>query len=523
MRKVLIPTKLDKFAATMLSDRGYNVVLDGATPIADLVKANADAEVLIVRSEKVTPEIIDALPKLKLVVRAGAGYNTIDTKYARKRDVDVMNTPGANSNAVAEEVVAMMLAASRHVVAADISTRKGDWEKSKFMGRELTGKTIGILGLGHIGQLLVKRLAGFEMNVLAFDPMVSPALAGKLGVELASVERIFEESDFISLHIPENDETRGMINRRLLEQMKPGAMLINCARAGVLNEDDLRAVKAEKKLIFCNDVYPKDIAGDKPIADVCDIMLPHLGANTFEANYVAAQRSAEQTIAYFEQGITNCVVNKALPDGLDAKYQKLAYVLTSLTNAYLGQANPNKIETSFYGELAQYAKWLTPPIAAGIAAEFALDKAPSDAENFLADTGIELVNREVDNSKHYGESMSIDLFVGDKVIRKAGARGTITENCLMISRLNDFDQLYLDPTGHHLFVEYQDAPGVIGKIAGILGEKNINIVDIRAPQDLKSGLSLTVVRTNVEVPEMLIGKIREAVKASKAFQFTYLP
>ena len=523
MRKVLIPTKLDKFAATMLSDRGYQVVLDAATPLDELVKANSDAEALIVRSEKITPEIMDLLPNLKLIVRAGAGYNTIDIKYARKHDIDVMNTPGANSNAVAEEVIAMMLAVCRHVVAGDISTRRGDWEKSKFMGRELTGKTIGILGLGHIGQLLVKRLAGFEMKVLGYDPMLSPALADKLGVELTTVEHIFEESDFISLHIPENDETRGMINRRLLELMKPGAMLLNCARAGILNEADLRAVKAEKKIYFCNDVYPKDVAGEKPIADICDLMLPHLGANTFEANFVAAKRAAEQTIAYFEQGITNCVVNKALPDGLDAKYQKLAYVLTSLTNAYLGKENPTRVETSFYGDLAKYAKWMTPPIAAGIAAEFAPDTTPSDAEHYLSDAGIELVNREVDNNKHYGEAMTIDLFVGGNLIYKAGARGTITENNLMISRLNDFDQLYLEPTGHHLFVEYKDEPGVIGRIAGILGEKNINIVDIRAPQDLKSGLSLTVVKTNVEVPEMLVEKIREAVNASKAFQFTYLP
>ena len=524
MRKVLIPTKLDKFAASLLSERGYDVVLDATTPLPELIQANSDAEVLIVRSEKITPEIIDQLPKLKLIVRAGAGYNTIDIKYARKHDIDVMNTPGANSNAVAEEVVAMILAACRHLIPADISTRAGEWEKSKFMGRELTGKTVGILGLGHIGQLLVKRLSGFEVKVLAYDPVLSPALAEKLGVELTSVEQIFTESDFVSLHIPENDETRGMINRRLFELMKPGAMLINCARAGILNEDDLRAVKAEKKIIFCNDVYAKDVAGAKSVADIADIMLPHLGANTHEANFVAAKRAAEQTIAYFEQGITNCVVNKSLPDGLDAKYQKLAYVLTALTNAYLGKENnPTRIETSFYGALAGYAKWMTPAIVAGIAADFAADQGPGDAGEFLAETGIELVNREVDNNKHYGEAMSIDLFVGGNLIYKAGARGTITENNLMVSRLNNFDQLYLEPTGHHLFVEYKDEPGVIGRIAGILGEKNINIIDIRAPQDLKSGLSLSVIKTNVEVPDMLVQKIREAVKASKAFQFTYLP
>lgn len=522
MRKVLIPTKLDKFAADLLAEKGYQVILDAATPLAEQAANHSDAEVLIVRSEAVTPEIIDMLPKLKLVVRAGAGFNTIDIKYARKKNVDVMNTPGANSNAVAEEVVSMVLAAYRHVVAGDLSTRAGNWEKSKFMGRELTGKTVGILGLGHIGQLLVKRLSGFEVKVLGFDPFLAPATAEKLGVKLTTVEDIFANADVISLHIPENNETRGMMNRRLFELMKPGAVLVNCARAGILNEEDLRAAKAEKKIVYCNDVYPKDAAGPKTVADVADLMLPHLGANTVEANLCAARRAAEQTIAYFEQGITNCVVNKALPDGLDAKYQQLAYVLTSLAHNYLGaDKNPTRVETSFYGNLAQYAKWMTAPIAAGIASEFAVDNGPADAEKYFAESGVELINRDVDNQKCYGESMTIDLSAGKDLIHKVSVRGTIAENRLMISRVNNFDELYLEPSGCHLFVEYADAPGVLGKITGILGEKNINIIDIRAPQDLSTGYSLTVVKTNGEVPAMLIDKIREAVKARNAFQFIY--
>ena len=189
MPKVLIPTKLDKAAAQLLKDNNYEVVQDATTPLAELCQANSDAQVLIVRSEAVTAEIIDMLPKLVLVVRAGAGFNTIDIKYARKRNVDVMNTPGANSNGVAEEVIALILAGYRKVVPADISTRKGDWEKSKFMGRELTNKTVGILGLGHIGQLLVKRLAGFEVKVLGFDPVMSEAMAEKIGVELSRLQQ----------------------------------------------------------------------------------------------------------------------------------------------------------------------------------------------------------------------------------------------------------------------------------------------------------------------------------------------
>jgi D-3-phosphoglycerate dehydrogenase len=221
-----------------------------------------------------------------------------------------MNTPGANSNAVAEEVVALVLAAMRHVVPADISTRAGNWEKSKFLGREITGKTVGVVGLGHIGRLLIKRLSGFEVKVLGFDPMMSAETAAQLGIELTTTERIFAESDIISLHIPENNETRGMVNASLLGLMKEGAILVNCARAGIINEDDLRAIKAEKKLVFCNDVYAKDVAGEKSVADIADVMLPHLGANTREANFNAAKRAGEQLIAYFENGNTDCVVNK---------------------------------------------------------------------------------------------------------------------------------------------------------------------------------------------------------------------
>ena len=300
--KVLIPTKLDKAAAKMLADNGYEVIQDSAKKLSELIPAHPDTNVIIVRSEKVTQEHIDSLPQLKLVVRAGAGYDNIDTKYARRRKVDVMNTPGANSNAVAEEVVAMMLAVARQIVKGDVTTRAGQWEKGSMMGTELTGKTVGIIGLGNIGRLLVKRLQGFDVKVLAYDPIASVSMAKSINVELCGVEEIFSKADYISLHVPENDETRGMVNAKLLGLVKTGVAIINCARAGIINENDLRAVKAEKKILFATDVYPKDEPGVKPVADIADLMLPHLGANTHEANYNAAMRAAEQTIAYFEKG-----------------------------------------------------------------------------------------------------------------------------------------------------------------------------------------------------------------------------
>lgn len=516
MRKVLIPTKLDKAVAAILNDNGFSVVQKPEVPILDLAKENPDAQVVIVRSEKVTPEVMDLLPELKLVVRAGAGFDNIDTKYARRKEIDVMNTPGANSNAVAEEVVAMMLAGYRKMIPADISTRSGLWEKSSFMGREITGKTIGILGLGNIGRLLAKRLSGFDMTILAYDPVLSPELAEKLGVKLCSVEEIFAQADIISLHIPENDKTRGMVNKSLLSLVKKGVMIVNCARAGIIDEAAIREMKAEKEIIFCNDVYPKDAAGDKPIKDIADIMLPHLGASTKEANFLAAKRAADQTVAYFAEGVTTCVVNKGVPDGLDANYQKLASLLASLGRAYLNGRAISRIETSFYGALHPFAKWMIAPVTAGLCPEFDAFRGAAEAEKYLRDRGIEITDREVDDNKNYGESITIDFI---SAVGRISLRGTITESHLMVSRINSFDKLYLEPTGNNLFVEYQDAPGVIGKIASILGAESINIMDIRAPQDVQNGLSLAVVKTNVPVAQKLVSKIAGEVNAINAFTF----
>ncbi len=520
MKKALIPTKLDKVVTSILTEKGFTVVQTPEKPIDELVKEHSDAEVVIVRSEKVTAAVIDALPKLKLVVRAGAGFDNVDTKHARRKNVDVMNTPGANANAVAEEVVAMILAALRKLVEADASCRKGEWEKTKFMGRELTGKTLGILGLGNIGRLLVKRLQGFELKILAYDPVLSADLAAKMGVELSSVENIFANADIVSLHMPENDATKGMVNTKLLSLMKSGAVLVNCARAGIVNENDLRAIKAEKGIVFCNDVYPKDAAGPKTVADIADIMLPHLGASTKEANFVAAKRAAEQTVAYFEEGVTTCVVNKGVPDGLDESYQRLASALAKLARAYLGENRaPHKIETSFYGELHKFGKWMLSPIAAGISSEFDPYLDAKDAMGFLKSKGIVVADREVDDQKNYGEAITIDFFEGSNALSKVSVRGTLAEGHLMISRINDFDKLYLEPSGNNLFVEYGDAPGVLGKIASILGAEKINIIDVRAPQDLKSGRSLATFKTSVVVPKETIAKIAQAVNATNAFSF----
>ena len=514
MRNVLIPTKLDKIAANKLENSGYKVFQDSDTELMTLALNHPETEALIVRSEKISAELMDLLPKLRCIVRAGAGYDSIDTKYARRKGIDVMNTPGANSNGVAEEVFALALAAYRHIVPADISTRAGDWEKKKFMGRELAGKTLGIVGLGNIGQLVAQRSVGFEMKLLAYDPIISSAKAEELGVKLVDLEALFANADIITLHIPENDETRGMINARLLSKVKTGCMLINCSRAGIINEEDVRKLKAEKELLFCNDVYPKDAPGPKSIVDIADIMLPHLGANTHEANFNAAKRAAEQLVDYFEKSVTNFVVNKGIPDGLNAKFQQLAFKLAYVARCLIGKKSPiSQIRCSFYGDLNRYDKWFVAPISSALCDNFDPQQAPEEALAFLKERGINYESRVVDEQKRYGNSMTIDLETGSS---KVSLRGTIAENTLMITRIDDFNRVYLVPQGFILIVEYKDRPGVLASITANCAEAGINIEDIHAPKDSEGKNAIAILLTDKLVPNEVVNTIQATVKAHKA-------
>jgi len=521
MKKVLIPTKLESIAKELLVQHGgYQVVQDAKTPLEEQIATHKDTYALIVRSEKVTAAVMDALPQLRVVIRAGAGYNTIDTRHARKKGIDVMNTPGANANAVAEEVVALMLADARHIVLADASTRAGGWEKNRFMGREITGKTIGIVGLGAIGRTLVKRLQGFEMKVLGFDPVISEERARDLGVSLVDMPRLFAESDYVSLHIPANDQTKGMINTSLLSLMKPGAVIINCARCEVVNEDDLRAAKASNGIHYLNDVYPKDEAGPKTVADIADIMLPHLGASTVEANTNAARRAAEQLVEYDDKGITSFVVNRDIPEGLDEAFGELANVLARLCRQVVGEAHPlARIETSFYGSLQPYARWLLLPVVAGINKDFDRSMDHAAALKFLKDMGIDYADRETDPKKGYENSITIDFTanLGGGKLAEASVRGTVTEGNLMISRISDFDKLYFEPKGHTVMFIYNDRPGVLGCIAAAMAAAGINIDDVRNPHNSAGDQSLAILKVNQVVSSDLVKKVAADISATTAF------
>lgn len=520
--KILIPTKLDKAAAATLCAAGYDVVQDDAAPIEELVAANPDAAGLIVRSEKVTAEIIDALPGLKCVIRAGAGYDNIDFVYARTKDIDVMNTPGANSNAVAEEVIAMILAAYRYVVPADNTTRAGEWNKKKYMGKELTHKTVGILGLGNIGRLLVKRLQGFECKVLGYDHFLSKQRALNIGAIPTEIEEIFTESDIISLHVPGGPATRNLINAELIGKMKDGAMLINCSRYGVVDEDAIRAAKAAgKNITYCTDVHPKDTAAMQPSADVADILLPHLGANTREANKNAAMQAARQMIAYFTSGDTSCVINAERPADLHPAQLQLASMLGQLCYR-VGECKPiRKIECTFYNNLRAFRKWFTPWILQGAVPGAEKGLMPAAAETSFREHGIVYKAREPKDDKLYDDALTIDIHMevdGQQIV--SSVRGMVVDGTPVVSRIMEFDHLYAALGGNTLILRYTDRPGVVASIGQALSQAGINIDNIVAPNDHKSGDSLALIKTNMPVSDEQVHDIAKAISAKLAFSIS---
>ncbi|WP_372793872.1 NAD(P)-dependent oxidoreductase, partial [Pontiella sp.] len=345
-----------------------------------------------------------------------------------------------------------------------------------------------------------------------------------LGAESVELVDIFEKCDYISLHMPENDETRGIINKSLLARMKNGATLINCARAGILNEDDLRSLKADKGIRFLNDVYPKDEAGDKPIADIADIMLPHLGASTVEANWNAAHRSATQLIGYDDKGIASYVVNRDVPEGLDKAYSELAFALAHTCRGIAGGNKKLKlIETSFYGDLAGYADWLLVQVVAALSDDFDRTMGYDAALDYLNEMGVEYFNRETDTSKGYGNSITVDVTTSldSAHFQRISVRGTVAEGNMMISRINDFDKLYFEPTGTAVFFIYKDRPGVIGTIGKTLAEAGINIDDMRNPHDPSGENSLALLRTSEQVDCAVVDRITKEIDALHASCVSY--
>ncbi len=311
--KVLVSDSLAKEGIEILQQaEGIEVEVKVGLPPEELKKIIRDYQGLVIRSAtKVTAEIIEAAENLKVIGRAGAGLDNVDIPAATKRNIVVMNTPGGNTISAAEHAISLMFSLARRIPQSTSSMKVGKWEKKKFMGTELYQKTLGIIGIGNIGAVVADRALGLKLKVIAHDPFVSEERARQIGVELVSLAELFQRADIITIHTSLTDETRGLINAASFEKMKDGVMIINCARGGIIVEEDLcQAIKKGKVRGAALDVFEKEPPGQCPLLELEEVICtPHLGASTEEAQIKVAVAVAEQISDYLLKGIIRNAVN----------------------------------------------------------------------------------------------------------------------------------------------------------------------------------------------------------------------
>lgn len=310
--KVLIADKTDPICEKILKERGLTPIYKPQLPPEELKKEISDCEGLIVRSAtKVTADIIEAAKKLKAVVRAGSGVDTIDVAACTAKKILVMNTPYGNIVSTAEHTIAMMLALARLIPQANASTHAGKWEKNKFEGVEITGKTLGIVGVGNVGSIVADRAKGLKMNVIAYDPLLTDEKAKELGIKKVTLDELYANSDFITFHVTLNETTKNMVNKETISKMKKGVRIINCSRGAIFVEEDVKAAIESGHIAgLAVDVYAKEPATEHIFFGMPQVIAtPHIAASTKDAQILVAKQAAEQIADYLLLGKKTHAVN----------------------------------------------------------------------------------------------------------------------------------------------------------------------------------------------------------------------
>ncbi|MFQ5466105.1 MAG: phosphoglycerate dehydrogenase [Thermodesulfobacteriota bacterium] len=514
MMKVLISDSMSPRAAEILGNTpGLECdVITGLKP-EELKEKIKDYHGLVVRSAtKVTAEIIEAAGNLKVIGRAGTGVDNIDVEASTKSGVVVMNTPGGNTITTAEHGIAMMVALARKVPQATASMREGKWEKKKFQGVELTGKTLGVLGVGNIGSVVVSRAIGLRMNVIAYDPYISEEAADKLGVTLVDLDELYAKSDFISIHVPLTDATRDMVGAEAFARMKKGVRIINCARGGIVNEADLaEAVKAGIVAGAAFDVFAQEPPeADNPLLGLDEVILtPHLGASTAEAQENVAVAIAEQIADYLTGGtIRNALNVPSVPSELLTAlgpYITLGEKLGSFQGQIL-EGGPEEITIEYSGDVVEYdVAPITISCIKGL-----LDQVLDLYVNFVnapfvaKERGIRVVEVKSSRSTDFASSITIKVRTRDSESLVEGALFGKRE-----PRIVRIDKFFLDavPEGYLLLLTNEDKPGVIGNVGTLLSSSNVNIARLHLGRSSVGGEAVSVWSVDTHIPRGLIDKI----------------
>jgi D-3-phosphoglycerate dehydrogenase / 2-oxoglutarate reductase len=511
MYKVLVTDGISQTGLQSLIDHPNFVVDRQPTlPVEELKSIIVNYDALIVRSQtKVTAELLEAAGRLRVIARAGVGVDNIDVSAATKKGIIVINAPGANTIAATEHTLAMMLSLARKIPQAHQKTAGGEWDRNSFKGVELYKKNLGVVGMGKIGTEVAKRAKSFGMNILGFDPYLTEERAKKLGITKASLDLIAAEADFITIHTPLTNDTRGIINDEYLAKTKKGVRFVNCARGGIIDEKALvRAIKAGHVAGAALDVFEKEPVADPELLSNPNIIVtPHLGASTVEAQEKVAEEVSAEIIEIFEkQSIQNAVNMPQMSGETQAKLQPyllLGDQMGQLVVQLLKKQAPGKIEINYYGDLIdEDTELLTRTLLRGVLSYHLSDSVNLiNVLHLLKEQGVSYNVQKNATNKGFANYMELAVSqgtetarIGATVLNGYGAR---------IVKINQY-RIDVKPEKYLLYIRHTDVPGMIGKVGSLLGDYLINIGTMQVGRTEVGGEAIMVLTLDkVLVPEVL--------------------
>ncbi|MBV8939918.1 MAG: phosphoglycerate dehydrogenase [Alphaproteobacteria bacterium] len=524
MPKVLIADKLSPQAIDIFKTRGVQADVKTGLPPEELLKIIGEYDGIAVRSAtKVTREVIAAGKNLKVIGRAGIGVDNVDVPAATAAGIVVMNTPFGNSVTTAEHAVSLMMALARQIPQANASTHAGKWEKNAFMGVELAGKTLGLIGCGNIGSIVADRAQGLKMRVMAYDPFLTKEKAASLHVEKVELAELLKRADFISLHTPLTEQTRYILNRETLGQCKKGVRIVNCARGGLINEADLKAaIESGQVAGAALDVFETEPAKENPLFGMPQVVCtPHLGASTAEAQENVAVQVAEQMADYLTSGAVANALNIPSVSAEDAArlrpYLELAEMLGGFTGQ-LTETGLKKITVEFEGKAATLnTKPLVAAALKGVLSPLVEGANMVNAPVIAKERGIEITTATSEGPGDYHTLIRITV-ITEK--RTRAVAGTLFADRPRIVQVNEI-KLEAGVGPRMLFVNNIDKPGFIGSLGKILGDDGVNIANFHLGRDDTHSDAVALLEVDQEINSELLAKIGKlpGVKQAKALQF----
>lgn len=525
MHRILISDKMSPEGLSYFTGReGFEIIYNPDITMEQLAEQIGEYDALVIRSRsRVTRETLANPGKLKIIGRAGAGVDNVDVEAATERGVIVMNTPGGNTISTAEHTISMMLSLARRIPFADRTMHDGKWEKSGIMGVEMFEKTLGILGVGKIGREVATRMRAFGMDVMVYDPFLTQEAAQQMGVTVADVDTIIEKADMLTVHCPLNNETRGLVNAARLAKMKPTALVVNCARGGIIDEEALiEALKSKKIAGAALDVFSQEpLPADHPFRTLPNVVLtPHLAASTTEAQEKVSRDIAIQIFDAFTEGMIRNAVNAPSMDG--KTYEKLRPVLdlAERLGKFLAQfAKPavKQMDITYTGTATEYP---TKPITTAIVKGF-LDYSVSESVNHV--NAMHLAKQLGVKINDTRSSQTDDVFSGLITVKAISDSGEVNEisGTLYQSRLPRLvivnnKRVDATPQGEMLVLENRDVPGIIGMVGTLLGKHGINIAAMNWGRVAPGGDALTVINVDQPVSDTVIKELTAAPQVVRA-------